>query len=378
MSELRPLPKTPVFVEEDHHHVLPHIFRCVGAKHLPTVGNAMIHFDSHPDLLIPNNIVASDVKNIYTLYEKLSIENWILPACFLGVIDTIVWVAPPWSNQIPEGQYNFLIGRHNVSNKVLITCLQNYFIAEGIICDPKELTETKEITLYVIKVTENQLPMNNLNFLREVLSNKSVILDIDLDFYSTRNPFLSLYSEINLYQTLKQLYTYDPVPPDISGEERLVLALKTSEQRKELLESFDFITTHLAQGGPLGAYDGPGMEFIQHFRSIQQTIQQNCGKSERIDWKLIHDAGCTCDDTDLPHHVATNEEISILLRQTKVFLQSLQVTPVIVTVSRSSLDEFCPANQVEFIQSQLVELLHSLVGGEDKLDIKNGYQELQQ
>ena len=99
---------------------------------------------------------------------------------------------------------------------------------------------------------------------------------------------------------------------------------------------------------------------------------------ERIDWKLIHDAGCTCDDTDLPHHVATNEEISILLRQTKVFLQSLQVTPVIVTVSRSSLDEFCPANQVEFIQSQLVELLHSLVGGEDKLDIKNGYQELQQ
>ena len=43
-----------------------------------------------------------------------------------------------------------------------------------------------------------------------------------------------------------------------------------------------------------------------------------------------------------------------------------------------ALDDFCPANQVEFIQSQLVELLHSLVGGEDRLDIKNGYQELQQ
>ena len=70
-SDLRPLLKTPVFVEEDHHHVLPHIFRCVGAKYLPTVGNALVHFDSHPDLLIPSDIVADDVKNVYSLYNKL-------------------------------------------------------------------------------------------------------------------------------------------------------------------------------------------------------------------------------------------------------------------------------------------------------------------
>ena len=94
----------------------------------------------------------------------------------------------------------------------MITCLQNYFIAEGVICDPKELVETKEVKLYVIKVTENPLPMNNLSYLREVLSTKSVILDIDLDFYSTRNPFLSLYSEVNLYQMLKQLYTFEAIP----------------------------------------------------------------------------------------------------------------------------------------------------------------------
>ena len=126
-AELRPLPKTPVFVEEDHHHVLPHIFRCVGAKNLPTVGNALVHFDSHPDLLLPSDIVANDVKNINSLYDKLSIENWILPACFLGVIDTVVWVAPPWSNQIPEGQYDFVIGKHNRTNKVQKK-LQNFFL----------------------------------------------------------------------------------------------------------------------------------------------------------------------------------------------------------------------------------------------------------
>lgn len=372
--ELRPLNKTPVFVEEDHHHVLPHIFRCVGAKHLPISGNAMIHFDSHPDLLLPSGIEAKDVTNVYALYGKLSIENWILPACYLEVIDTVVWIAPPWSNQIPEGHHKFLIGRHRQSNRVLMTCLQNYFVAEGIICDPKDLEETKEVNLYVLQLGENPMNMANLNFLREVLVSKSVILDIDLDFYSTRNPFLSLYNEINLYQSLKQIYTFTPVPPELSGDERLAFALGSCAQRRELLESLDCLTTHLAQGGSLSSYEGPGSEFTQQFGMLMKSIQQNCGKSERIDWKLIHDAGCTCDDTDLPHHVSTNEEISILLRQTRVFLQSLSVNPVMVTVCRSSLDEFCPTNQVEMIQSQLIELLQSLVG-DDKLDIRHGYQE---
>ena len=146
-----------------------------------------------------------------------------------------------------------------------MTCLQNYFIAEGIICDPRELVETKEVTLYVIKITENPLPMNNLNYLREVLSNKSVILDIDLDFYSTRNPFLSLYSEINLYQMLKQLYRYEAVPLDLHGDDRLTAALRSSNQRKELLEGFDNITTHLAQGLNVGSYDGPGISKLTDF-----------------------------------------------------------------------------------------------------------------
>jgi len=374
--ELRSLEKTPVFVEEDHHEVLPHIFRCVGAKNLPTNGNAMIHFDSHPDLLLPAGVTGQEMANVYQLYEKLSIENWILPACFLGVLDTIVWVKPPWSNQIPEGHYTFLIGRHKDSNLVLMTCLQNYFVAEGIVCDPKDLMDTKEINLYVIQLSQQQINTNHLNHLREVLVGKPIILDIDLDFYSTRNPFLSLYSEINLYQSLKQIYTFTPIPPQLTGDERLSFAITTGAQRKELLDGLDDLTNHLAQGNSVNFYEGPASDFTHQFSNIQKAIQQNCGKTERIDWKLIHDAGCTCDDTDLPHHVSSNEEISILLRQTRIFMQSLGLTPTIVTVARSSLDEFCPENQVEMIQAQIIDLLQILVGG-DKLDIKHGYQAME-
>ena len=206
--------------------------------------------------LSASGITAQEINNVPQLYEKLSIENWILPACFLGVLDTIVWVKPPWSNQIPEGHYNFLIGRHKNTNLVLITCLQNYFVAEGIVCDPKDLLDTKEINLYVIQLSQEPLNMNNMNHLKEVLVGRPLILDFDLDFYSTRNPFLSLYSEINLYQTLKQIYTFTPIPPQLSGDERLSFALNTGQQRKELLDNLDDLTSHLAQGAPLGFYEG--------------------------------------------------------------------------------------------------------------------------
>jgi len=371
-NDTRRLERTPVFVEEDHHEVLPHIFRCVGAKHLPVNGNAMIHFDSHPDLLLPSGITAQECANVNQLYGKLSIENWILPACFLGVLDTIVWVKPPWSNQIAEGHYNFLIGRHKDSNLVKITCLQNYFVAEGIICDPKELMDTKEINLYVIKLSQEPVNMSQLNHLRESMVGKHIILDFDLDFYSTRNPFLNLYSEINLYDRLKQIYTFTPIPPQLIGDERLSFAINSCEQRKELLDGLDDLTNHLAQEASINFYEGPGSDYTHQFNEIQKAIKQNCGKMEKIDWKLIHDAGCTCDDTDLPHHVSSNEEISILLRQTRILVQNLGLTPTIVTVSRSSLDEFCPEDQVEMIQAQLIELLQVMVGG-DKLEIKNGY-----
>jgi len=53
---LRPLKKVSVYIEEDHNDVLSHIFRCVGAKLLPTTGNVLLHFDSHPDLGLPFNL----------------------------------------------------------------------------------------------------------------------------------------------------------------------------------------------------------------------------------------------------------------------------------------------------------------------------------
>jgi hypothetical protein len=50
----------------------------------------------------------------FRLFEKISIENWILPGAYAGVFSTIVWVCPVWSSQIPPGEYTFQIGCHKV------------------------------------------------------------------------------------------------------------------------------------------------------------------------------------------------------------------------------------------------------------------------
>ena len=64
---------------------------------------------------------------------------------------------------------------------------------------------------------------------------------------------------------------------------------------------------------------------------------------------MIHDAGCTFDDSELPHHVSSKQEISALLSSTEKLLDFLGSKPTIITISRSSQDDYCPPNQARYL-----------------------------
>ncbi|KAL7298783.1 hypothetical protein TKK_0008527 [Trichogramma kaykai] len=98
--------------------VLPFIYRCIGSKHLPFQGNTFIHLDSHPDMLVPKDMVADMVWDKNDLFEEISIENWMLPAAYAGLLKNIVWVKPPWANQMVDGVRTFLIGKHKESETI--------------------------------------------------------------------------------------------------------------------------------------------------------------------------------------------------------------------------------------------------------------------
>lgn len=74
--------------------------------------------------------------------------------------------------------------------------------------------------------------------------------------------------------------------------------------------------------------------------------------------------GCTCDstDTDLPHHESSLEEIKVLIDQFKTFLHGILIPPTIITISRSSYDDYCPEHQVEDIQERVLDALKEIYG----------------
>ncbi len=56
-------------------------------------------------------------------------------------------------------------------------------------------------------------------------------------------------------------------------------------------------------------------------------------RTEEVDYDWLHEIGSACDDTELPHHVSSDEEIATLMRNVKTLLQSLP-TPQLVTIAR--------------------------------------------
>jgi hypothetical protein len=106
-----------VAVVEDHDEALQVIYRAIGSKRLPLNGNTLVHFDAHPDLLSPN-LQADEFSDKEKLFAYTSIAEWILPAVYMGHVDCVVWLKPPWSQQARDGQYSLVVGRDQKSGYV--------------------------------------------------------------------------------------------------------------------------------------------------------------------------------------------------------------------------------------------------------------------
>lgn len=351
ISNLKRFKEIPLFIVEDHNHVLPFIYRCIGSKYLPFLGNTIIHFDSHPDMLIPQEMKADVVNDKYKLFDTVSIENWILPASFAGHINTIIWVKPPWANQISDGNHNFAIGKEESSELIKVTSLENYYLTDGLYCRIEKMTDVKEIVFEVMTLGESDTSQSSYetNILNHLNTKKPYILDIDLDFFSTRNPFKHLYKNASLYDHLKTIYSSTfPDKNDLDNVE------KYTSDRKKLLDELKLAWLYIGKNGNLKGFKGDVVSSIQ----IEELANKVKLFYNDVDWELIHDAGCTCDDTDLPEHVSSREEIKDMVSNRFYnFLKALPNPPTIITMSRSSEDDYCPSEDVDWIQEKVVGLL---------------------
>ncbi|EGW01611.1 UPF0489 protein C5orf22 homolog [Cricetulus griseus] len=413
-TRLRRYPRLPVWVVEDHQEVLPFIYRAIGSKHLPASNIRFLHFDSHPDLLIPVNMPADTVFDKEALFGELSIENWIMPAVYAGHFSHIIWLHPTWAQQIREGKHHFLVGKDISTTTIRVTSTDYYFLSDGLFVPEDQLENRKPLQLDVImvepyKLCNNQDDSDSVSSAKkpklalgpresttttygdpssegqrsdhacqeppcpcssgdqqcpstastgeilEMLKNgDAFVLDIDLDFFSVKNPFKEMFTQ-DEYKILQELYQFKKPESNLT-EEDLVDIVDT---RTHQLEDLEAIFADLC--------DGDGEETVQRWasnpgmESLVPLVQSLKKRMEVPDYEMVHQAGLTCDHSELPHHVSTEEEIEYLIQSVYCLLKNLP-KPTLVTIARSSLDDYCPPEQVDTIQEKVLRVLHSLYG----------------
>ncbi|KAM6222621.1 UPF0489 protein C5orf22 homolog [Rhynchocyon petersi] len=428
-AHLRRYPELPVWVVEDHQEVLPFIYRAIGSKHLPASDINFVHFDSHPDLLIPVNMPADTVFDKETLFGELSIENWIMPAVYAGHFSHVIWLHPTWAQQIQEGKHNFLVGKDTSTTTIRVTSTDHYFLSDGLYVPEDQLENQKPLRLDVIMVkpyklcngqegndmvssakkpklaledsantastncdscsegpekdrvteksghtcpepscscscTSQECPtaVNAGCALEALNKGDAFVLDIDLDFFSVKNPFKEMFTQEE-YKILQELYQFRKPGANLT-EEDLVNCV---DARIHQLEDLEAAFADLCDGDDEDTVQrwaaNPGME------SLIPLVQSLKKRMEVPDYEMVHQAGLTCDYSELPHHVSTEQEIESLIQAMCQLLKNLP-KPTLVTIARSSLDDYCPSEQVDIIQEKVLGVLSSLYG---RLDVHLEY-----
>lgn len=342
----------PIHVVEDHHEVLPHIYRSMGGKYLPLHNNTLVHFDSHPDLLIPQSLLADDVNDKIKLFSELSIENWIMPAVYAGHFNKIIWIKQTWCNQMDNGQYVFHVGKCEKSGHIRLTATNTYFVSEVLYAPLEDLVNVREVKLIVITFdAENS--KDKIDEMKSLLNlgNDSYVLDIDLDFFSTRNPFQDLYKLANLYDRLREIYKCQV--PDTNDKERLSEFVTSRRRQLNNLKSF-FLN--------IGDETSKELFDERNYAQLRELVTEVNKYYTIVDWELIHEAGCTCDELErsLPHHVTeTNLLLPLIEAMFNIWFSVADQAkpPVLITISRSSEDDYCPPEQVDVIEEHVLSEL---------------------
>lgn len=422
----------PVWIVEDHHDVVRHIYRAIASRHLPLKNIKMVHFDSHPDMLIPVNMSADTVFDKDKLFSELSIENWIMPMVYAGHVSCVVWLHPYWSQQITEGEHRMAVGRDSSTTTIRVTSTDNYFLSDGLYVSEKQLENSKPLRLNVVKVnpvkpekkseadtqrwsakrarteydkaeeascsepfltcTDTLQPAEgsyrphfgdddgdeeegSTSYVIKRISpfvseTEPYVLDIDLDFFSCKNPFKELYTQEE-YTILKELYNFRGPSADADEEELDECVDRRVHQLEDLEAAFADLLEDDGEETVTRWASNPGMA------SLAQLVSSLKSRNLCPDYEMVHQAGLTCDSVELPHHISSDEEIDRLISAVQLLLRALP-KPTLVTMSRSSLDEYCPVEQVDSVQSRVLSVLESLYGPLDlHKDFENSSTETQ-
>uniref|UniRef100_G1SD61 Chromosome 5 open reading frame 22 n=1 Tax=Oryctolagus cuniculus TaxID=9986 RepID=G1SD61_RABIT len=381
-ARLRRYAELPVWVVEEHQEVLPFIYRAIGSKHLPAKDISFLHFDSHPDLLIPVNMPADTVFDKETLFEELSIENWIMPAVYAGHFSHVVWLHPTWAQQMREGKHHFLVGKDTSTTTIRVTSTDHYFLSDGLYVPEDQLENQKPLRLDVIMMKPNKLcskqeenaavcsakkPKLALEGAENTASgtcdssadglgkdpgtqrscqsclelscvcsesqacqstvSTGEVLEI-LEKGDGFNPFKEMFTQEE-YKILQELYNFKRPGANLSEEDLVDIVDTRIHQLEDLEATFADLC------------DGDNEETVQRWAS-------NPGMGSLV--PLVQSLKKRMEVPDY-------EMVNIFILSYETLIKSVHIL-----IQLSSLDDYCPSEQVDAIQEKVLSMLRALYG----------------
>lgn len=152
--------------------------------------------------------------------------------------------------------------------------------------------------------------MVNFEF-KETIQSKNIILDIDLDFFSTRDPFKHMFKSTDEYELFKTVYKpHINLSSDSSPSQIEAYLAHKKLRNKQIWSYLSLENKHQDISNDSGIYLGlwTCWGFQKYFENcwnwkdlvkLRQIIETN-----NLDAELLHSYGCGMDDCALPDHVS--------------------------------------------------------------------------
>lgn len=256
LNNLKCYKKIPIYVVEEHNDALQFIYAAIGGKRLPVEGTTLVHFDAHPDMLIDRKLKGSEARSGRQLLPLLQIENWIVPAAAAGHIDRVVWLRPPWAKQFSDGTRTIYVGDHPETGLLRVNCIEPYYLSDALYSP--QLVNERCFSYTVAELNTNKGEKKIEELAQRLQICEPYVLDLDLDFFSTGNPFLHLFEDINLYDRLEPIFGYD-IPSNYDKNNIETFCRSRESQLQELEMLFNYLELH----DNLQEYKGPKSQLFE-------------------------------------------------------------------------------------------------------------------
>eukprot|EP00035_Acanthoeca_spectabilis_P033393 m.23410 g.23410 ORF g.23410 m.23410 type:complete len:431 (-) comp5945_c0_seq1:131-1423(-) len=359
-----------VHIVEDHDEALGPLLRGLGSKRIPFHGNILVHFDAHPDLLLPLEMPASDAFRKEALREQVSIASWILPLAYAGHLSAVVWFKAKWADQIPDGSHIIHVGRRHDTATLSTDSQLPYFVDELLSVPREALQDAKKVHLIVMTVPDDEQETFTANTTESIMAairdaTGGLLLDVCLDFFGARNPFRAEVSSA-LFEELNMLFScHSATSPPF----RRLLDSSPSARADFLKDVAQILTKspHVVMGcqsnSPCGCPVDSGVvqASLTRLRGHLKSLQAQAPEGTVVNPKRLLDIGTT---TDLPHVECSECDRAGLMRNMRRWIDKVTQCkkPILVTIARSAYDGYTPSGIVDALQADVVRHVRAACG----------------